>query len=166
VPGFLADPHFRRGVRLLQHNSRIYELLVLARQLGSVADFCATCDGHWLVLDHLGKPAIRARDHRSWRRDLLPLAAMPHMVCKLSGLVTEAIPGGLSGGDLNPYLDTALELFGPERLMFGSDWPVCLLAAPYGEVTEIIERWAGSLSASEQQAVWGETARRVYRLAS
>jgi L-fuconolactonase len=165
VPGFLENPRFRRGVRLLQRDARIYEVLVFARQLGSIPDFCAACDSHWLVLDHLGKPAIRDRDHRSWRRDLLPLAAMPHMICKLSGLVTEANPGELSEADLASYLDTALELFGAERLMFGSDWPVCLLAASYAQVAEIIERWAGRLSEGEQQAVWGETARRVYGLA-
>lgn len=165
VAGFLANAGFRRGLGVLQKNSRVYEMLVFARQLGSIADFCAACDAHWLVLDHLGKPAIRDRDHRSWRRDLLPLAAMPHVICKLSGLVTEAGPAGPSAAELNPYLDTALEMFGPERLIFGSDWPVCLLAASYGQVTEIIERWAGKLSASEQQAVWGATAVRVYELA-
>ena len=164
VAGFLGNPHFRRGVKQLQQDSRIYEVLVFARQLGSTADFCAACDDHWLVLDHLGKPAIRNDDHRSWRRDLQSLAAMPHMACKLSGLVTEAAPGGSFGRALDPYLDTALELFGPERLMFGSDWPVCLLAASYGEIADIIERWADRWSESEQRAGWGETARRVYGL--
>ena len=93
-------------------------------------------------------------------------AALPHVVCKVSGMVTEAMDarGAFNPEDLTTYLDTTLELFGPERLMFGSDWPVCLLAAPYAQVAGIVEQWAARLSASERGALWGDTARRVYRL--
>ena len=160
----LANARFRRGVAELHKNLLVYEVLVHARQLAAVPDFCAACDRHWIVLDHLGKPAIRHRDHQTWRRELLPLSGMSHVVCKLSGLVTEAMneAGGFDREELTRYLDTALELFGAERLMFGSDWPVCLLAASYAEVVEIIERWAERLSVSERESLWGETARRTY----
>jgi L-fuconolactonase len=119
------------------------------------------------VLDHLGKPAIRDRDHATWRTYIAALAAMPHVVCKLSGLVTEALDawGEFDADDLRPYLDTALELFGPERLMFGSDWPVCLLAAPYARVAAITESWSAHLSPAEREAIWGGTAKRGYALA-
>jgi L-fuconolactonase len=118
------------------------------------------------VLDHLGKPDIRGHGHAQWRRDLAPIAALPHVVCKVSGMVTEAMDakGAFDPAGLTTYLDTTLELFGPDRLMFGSDWPVCLLAAPYAQVAEIIDKWAARLSASERDALWGGTARRVYRL--
>ncbi|HEU4483859.1 MAG TPA: amidohydrolase family protein [Povalibacter sp.] len=168
VAAFVNDPGFRHGVRLLQRQERIYEVLVFAHQLDAVRTFCGDCDGHWLVLDHLGKPAIRKRDHATWRRSLEPIAAMPHVMCKVSGLVTEAIDatGQFDAMELRPYLDSALELFGPQRLMFGSDWPVCLLATPYARVASIVESWAAQLSVDEREALWGGNAQRTYRVAA
>ena len=118
------------------------------------------------VLDHLGKPNIRDGGYAQWRRDIEPIAALPHVICKVSGMVTEAMDaeGNFKPEDLRRYMDTVLELFGPERLMFGSDWPVCLLAAPYAQVAEIVDRWADNLSSPERDALWGDTARRIYRL--
>lgn len=164
VDAFLSDARFRRGVRQLQNSDLVYEILVHVHQLESVVPFCSGCDGHWLVLDHLGKPAIRDHDHSLWRRSVLPLASMPHVACKISGLVTQATDaaGQFKPDQLQRYLDTALEIFGAQRLMFGSDWPVCLLAAPYARVAAIVEGWAARLSMSERQGIWGETARRTY----
>lgn len=166
VAGFLSNRDFRRGVKTLQQSSLVYEILVSARQLVPVPAFCAACDRHWLVLDHLGKPAIRDGAYGTWRRQLLPLASMDHVACKLSGLVTEAADakGHFDASELPRYLDTALEVFGPERLMFGSDWPVCLLAASYADVVEIVEQWTAKLSASERSAIRGDTANRIYAL--
>ena len=166
VHATVSDPGFRHGVRLLQQQEKIYEVLVHAHQLDAVASFCGACDEYWLVLDHLGKPAVRQHAHGAWRRKLQPLASMPHVLCKLSGLVTEAIDaaGQFDANELRRYLDTALELFGPQRLMFGSDWPVCLLAAPYARVAAIVESWAASLSVADRDALWGGTAQRAYRL--
>ena len=168
VGAFVNNPAFRHGVRQLQRLERIYEVLVFAHQLDAVRTFCGDCDAHWLVLDHLGKPAIRKRDHAAWRRSLEPIAAMPHVMCKISGLVTEAIDatGQFEAVELRPYLDTALELFGPQRLMFGSDWPVCLLATPYARVASIVESWAAQLSVSEREALWGGNAQKIYRVAA
>lgn len=166
IPRTGPDAAFRRGVALLQKKELIYELLLRSPQLYAMVEFSRSHDSYWLVLDHLGKPNIRDGEYATWRRDVAPIAALPHVVCKVSGLVTEAMDakGAFNQADLAVYLDTVLELFGPERVMFGSDWPVCLLAAPYAQVTEIVEQWAAKLSASERDALWGGTARRVYRL--
>ena len=158
---------FRRGVALTQSRSMVYELLISAGQLPAVTDFSRCSDGHWLVLDHLGKPDIRNRQIATWRRDLAPLAALPHVVCKLSGLVTEAndANGKFDANHVRDYLDVALEMFGAQRLMFGSDWPVCLLVGSYAEVADVIERWSARLTASDREWIWGNTAAHVYGLA-
>lgn len=174
VAAFVARPAFNRGVAWLQANGYVYDVLVFQRQLPDVRDFCARHDAHWLVLDHAGKPALAdfERDETAfarWRDGLRALGALPHVACKLSGLVTEADwQRGLRAENLDQIercLDTALESFGPARLMFGSDWPVCLLAASYDEVASIVARWAETrLSAAEQSDVWGGVAVRCYGL--
>jgi L-fuconolactonase len=166
IPADGPDASFCRGVATLQKRELIYELLLRSPQLHAMAEFSRVHDEYWLVLDHLGKPNIHGGGYAEWRRDLAPIAALPHVVCKVSGMVTEAMDakGAFNPEDLTAYLNTTLELFGPERLMFGSDWPVCLLAAPYAQVAEIVEQWAAKLSASERDALWGDTARRVYRI--
>jgi len=164
VPACLADAAFNRGVATLQAWGRVYEVLVRAPQLGDVPAFCARHDQHWLVLDHLGKPALGGKRDAQWREYLRQLAAQPHVLCKLSGLVTEVGERAVDASELHRYLDVALELFGAHRLMFGSDWPVCLLKAEYAEVFGIVEQWAAGLSADEQAALWGGTAARCYGL--
>jgi L-fuconolactonase len=161
-----ASENYRRGVRVLQRRSMLYEILISADQLPLVTDFCRVLDGHWLVLDHLGKPDIRNRGLDSWLRDVTPIARLPHVVCKLSGLVTEAndAHGAVDEAHIEQYLDSALELFGARRLMFGSDWPVCSLVASYAETTQIIERWSAKLSAVERDWIWGNTAAQIYGL--
>ena len=123
------------------------------------------------MLDHVGKPALAdfERDDTAlarWRAALRELGALPHVVCKLSAVTEADWKRGLRGKDvrrIEQCLDAALDAFGPQRLMFGSDWPVCLLAASYDEVASIIERWAESrLSAAERTALWGGTAARCY----
>lgn len=166
IPADGPDAAFCRGVQVLQKRELIYELLLRSPQLHAMAGFCRAHDSYWLVLDHLGKPNIRDRGYAQWRRDIEPIAALPHVVCKVSGMVTEAMDakGAFEPEDLTMYLDAVLESFGPERLMFGSDWPVCLLASPYAQVAGIVEQWAAKLSESERDALWSGTARRVYRL--
>ena len=166
VDARVNDRAFTQGLADLQRHRLAYDVLVYEHQLPSILHLCARADDHWLVLDHLGKPAIRDRDHARWRELIAPLAKMPHIACKLSGLVTEALDarGEFDADALRIYLDSALELFGPERLMFGSDWPVCLLAAPYARVAAIIESWSAHLSPADREALWGGTAARVYAL--
>jgi len=165
VAATLGDPRFNRGVRQLQANAFVYEVLVRgAAQLEQTPDFCAHHDSHWLVLDHLGKPAIGGNQDSRWRDALRELAAMPHVMCKLSGLVTEVVNTDVDAVELHRYLDTTLDLFGPQRLLFGSDWPVCLLRAPYGEVVQLITDWSHALSADERASLWGGNAARCYGL--
>lgn len=162
----LGSTEFLSGVRLLQSRSLVYELLISAEQLKEVHAFCRMRDEHWLVLDHLGKPNIRERKIESWKNDVASLARLPHVVCKLSGFLTEAADaaGKFDEAHLREHLDCALELFGPDRILFGTDWPVCTLVGSYSDATRIVERWSSKLSASEQAKLWGQTAARVYRI--
>lgn len=116
-----------------------------------------------LVLDHLGKPPGRVAP-ADYARLLAPLARLPHVHCKLSGLVTEADWHGWQAEQLLPYARIALEAFGPERLLFGSDWPVCTLAASYAEVVDLAEQALLDLTPSEREAVFGGNAARLYGL--
>lgn len=116
------------------------------------------------VLDHLGKPPIAAGATRPWSEDVRALAARPNTVCKLSGMVTEADWATWTTADLAPYAATVLDAFGPGRLMFGSDWPVCRLAASYAEVVDTARALTGGLRLAEQREVLSGTARRVYGL--
>lgn len=165
VAATLADPAFNRGVAALQARGQVYEVLVRgADQLALAPAFCARHDRHWLVLDHLGKPAIGGDGDAAWRKALAEVAALPHVACKLSGLVTEVAGDRVDADTIRRYLDTALELFGPQRLLFGSDWPVCLLRADYAEVAAIVAGWSQALSADERVALWGGNAARCYGL--
>lgn len=161
--GWLRQPRVAAGMRQLQAQDYVWEILVTWRHLVDATQFAARHDRHWLVLDHLGKPDI-ARGAQAWGEQVAELAAMPHVVCKLSGLVTEAPHGQWSRAQLRPFIDEALARFGPQRLMFGSDWPVCLLAAEYHAVTQLIDEVTAGLSPYEQRAIWGDTAAQVYGL--
>ena len=176
LAAFIANPDFNEGVACLQRRQLVFEVLVFARQLPAVADFCARHDGHALVLDHVGKPAIRdwqtaSAARRQWTQDLQRLARLPHVSCKLSGLVTEADwlhqdePSAADIAAIEQCFDVALEAFGTGRLMFGSDWPVCQLGADYQGVHAIAQRWAVSrLDSQQQKAFWGGNAVRIYGL--
>ncbi|AGI22678.1 amidohydrolase 2 [Pseudomonas sp. ATCC 13867] len=159
---WLEDAAANRGVALLQAHGYVYELLVHARDLAAAADFCRRHAAHWLVLDHLGKPDLGHESPDQWRRRIAPLAELPHVACKLSGLVTEADWQGWSTAQLRPYLEIALELFGPHRLLLASDWPVCLLAADYAQVIELQRSLLDELSTDERAAISGGTACRLY----
>lgn len=163
VAATLIDPRFARGVEAVQRQGLVYEILVRGpAQLAEVPAFCARHDRHWLVLDHLGKPAVGGDGEADWRRHLRALAAQPHVLCKASGLVTEVVGATLDRDAIRRHLDAALEAFGADRLMFGSDWPVCLLRAEYAAVAAQVQDWAERLSKNEQAQLWGGTARRCY----
>lgn len=167
VAAYADDARVRRGMRLIQREQLAYDVLVFSHQIDAVTSLCRDCDQYWLVLDHLGKPRIHAHDHERWRRAVAPLAAMPHVMCKISGLVTEAMDaaGEVHLDELRRHLDTALELFGPQRLMFGSDWPVCLLATSYARAAAIVESWSAKLTRDEREWLWYRSAQRAYSLA-
>ena len=160
--GFLDGAAFRRGVTALGRFDLVYDILIYPRQLPEALRFAAAFPGQRFVLDHLGKPDVRGGGFDSWRRDITALAALPHVWCKLSGLVTEADWQAWTPAALRPYLDTALETFGPRRLLFGSDWPVCTVAATYGQVIALVRDAIAEYSADEQSRILGGTAADVY----
>jgi L-fuconolactonase len=160
--GFLDRQDFRRGIAALERYGLVYDILIYGRQLPEAVRFAASFPDQRMVLDHLGKPDVRGGEFASWRRHLVQLAALPHVWCKLSGLVTEADWRTWTPGQLRPYLDAALESFGPSRLMFGSDWPVCTVAASYAQVLALVRDAIGEYSADEQQQILGRTAEEVY----
>jgi L-fuconolactonase len=159
---FLARPEVISGVQALGKAGYVYDILIFPPQFEAALTLVRACSDQLFVLDHLAKPYIKTGEIDAWAQNLKELAAYPQVSCKLSGMVTEADWENWSADQLRPYLEVALEAFGPERLMFGSDWPVCLLAASYEKVKGVIEDFVGQLSADEQAAIWSGTARRVY----
>jgi len=165
-PRWLCRPEVRRGLSAVGAAGLVYELLTLPHQLPAAVDTVAAMPDVRFVLDHCSKPPVASGELEPWATRLRRLARHDNVVCKLSGLVTEADWASWTVSDLAPYVDVVLAAFGPDRLAFGSDWPVCLLAAGYAEVVAAAEQLTAGLSAAEQAAVFGGTARRVYRLAS
>lgn len=161
---FLLDATFRRGVAGLAKRGLAYDILIYARQLPAAISFASELGDVRLVLDHLGKPDIRSGGFDSWRRDLERMAAIPNVWAKLSGLVTEADWSRWTIEDLHRYVHAAIDAFGPERLMFGSDWPVCTLAADYRAVVALIRTAIDERPQSEQDSIFGGAARRFWRL--
>jgi L-fuconolactonase len=167
-PRFLLGDAFVRGLQSLPAFGLTYDLLLYPSQLPAAIELVAQLPEQPFVLDHLAKPRIKTwtnpADRQSWRHDIEALARHKNVCCKLSGLVTEAAWRQWRPADFAAYLDIALSAFGPDRLMFGSDWPVCLLAADYAEVAGIVRDFCATLSAVEQAAIWGGTATRFYGL--
>ncbi|MER5268808.1 amidohydrolase family protein [Actinosynnema sp. NPDC002837] len=163
-PRWLTRPDVRRGLRAVAEAGLAYDLLTLVHQLPAAIETVRALPGATFVLDHLSKPPIAAGDLEPWASLLRGLAAEPNVTCKLSGMVTEADPVGWTVADLRPYADVVLDAFGPSRVMFGSDWPVCLLAGSYEEVVAAAEGLTAGLSSAERDEVFGGTATRVYRL--
>jgi L-fuconolactonase len=163
-PGWLARPGVRRGLRAAGAAGLVFDLLVRPAQLPAAVRTAAELGDVAFVLDHGAKPQIAAGLIEPWAGHVAALAALPNVTCKLSGLVTEAGPGWTTA-DVLPYTDRLLSWFGPGRLMFGSDWPVCTLAASYGEVLALARAALGErLSPAERGAVFGTNAIAVYRL--
>jgi len=161
---FLDAETFRAGVRSLPEHQLTFDLLIYERQLPAAIDFVRALPDVPMVLDHIAKPRIADAVLEPWSSQIRELARAPHLMCKLSGIVTEAAWLEWTPSDLAPYLETAIEAFGPERLMLGSDWPVCRLAAEYPRVRSTVESFLEQFSAAERSAIEGENARRFYRL--
>src|SRR5215471_4844758 len=162
--GYLLRKDFNAGVSLLHELGLAYELLIHERQLPEATRFVDQHPHQVFVLDHLAKPRVKENRLDPWRQRIRELARRENVYCKVSGLVTEADFKAWTEAQLQPYLETVLEAFGPTRLMFGTDWPVCLVACSYGRWFEIVSRFAASLSFDEQASLFGHTAARAYRL--
>jgi L-fuconolactonase len=164
-PGWLERDDVARGLRAVAQAGLPYDLLLFPEHVPVATRVAVAIPELALVVDHGAKPHIAAGEREPWSSDLAALAAHERVHCKLSGLVTEADHAGWREQDVGSYAERLLELFGPERLMFGSDWPVCTLAASYAEVLELARSALAGLSATEQDAVLAGTARRFYGLA-
>ncbi|WP_055618989.1 amidohydrolase [Streptomyces sp. JHA19] len=160
-PGWLLRPDVRRGLTALEEAGLVHDLVVLPHQLPACVEAAARHPGLTFVLDHLGKPPIASGAREPWESAVRALAALPNTVCKLSGMVTEADHARWTVEDLRPYADTVLDAFGPARLMYGSDWPVCTLAASYGQVLDAARALTGPADRSQ---IFERTAVRVYGL--
>jgi L-fuconolactonase len=160
-PRWLCRADVRRGLAAVGEAGLAYDLLVKPQQLASAVDTVSALPDMRFVLDHAGKPAIRAGTMQPWHAELVELARLPNVAVKLSGLVTEAADEWTLE-QLCPYADVMLQAFEPFRIMFGSDWPVCLLAASYREVVAAAQELTATLSSAERDDVFGETAARWY----
>lgn len=161
---FIVRPEVIRGLKVLERHGVPFDLLFYVKHLKHAATLARELPDLPMVIDHLAKPRIKDHATDDWLPHLRTAARFPKVFCKLSGMVTEADWRNWKPGDLEPYVLMALELFGPERCMFGSDWPVCELAGSYEQVFAVLEDAIGYLSDSERAAVLGGTARRFYRL--
>jgi L-fuconolactonase len=161
---FMLRKDFRAGLALVKDYGLAYDLLLHPRHLPIATKLVAEFPEQRFVLDHLAKPFIADGKISPWREDLQALASFPNVSCKLSGMVTEAKWKAWTAEDFAPYLDAALESFGADRLMIGSDWPVCLLSGDYAATMGIVMDYIRKLSETEQTAIVGETCARFYRL--
>jgi L-fuconolactonase len=161
---FLLRPDFLRGVRQLRSFSYTYDILIYPRQLPAAIEFAAALPGQRFVLDHLAKPDIKARRRDNWEGHILRLGTNPNVHCKISGMVTEADWKLWQPGDFQYYLDVVFAAFGPERVMFGSDWPVCLLAASYRQVVQLLEDYVRANCPAQLENIFGANAARFYNL--
>lgn len=164
APGFCLRPEFVEGVREAGRRGLTFDLCATHDQLADVVELCRLCPETRLVLDHCGKPAIRQRLLDPWRARIRELAALPHLWCKLSGLLTEADHRGWAEEELVPYAEHVADAFGTERLMYGGDWPVLTLAGTYREWYQFTRRFTGEWGAAERAAFYAGNALRCYDL--
>ena len=161
---FIVRPDVLRGLAVLEKHGIPFDLLFYVKHLRHAATLAQRLPALPMVIDHLSKPGIKAQRLDDWLPHFKAATAFPNVFCKLSGLVTETDWQRWTVADLKPYVQTALDLFGPERCMFGSDWPVCELAGSYQQVHHALVEALGPISAAERDAIFGGTAARFYRL--
>jgi L-fuconolactonase len=161
---FLLRPAFCRGISILGDLDLTYDILIYPRHLPAAVEFVSRFRMQRFVLDHLAKPEIRSGEIRRWESHIRELAKAPNVFCKISGLVTEADWTGWTPDQMRPYLDIAFESFGAHRMMAGSDWPVCTVAADYGRTIAVVEDYLQSRPLWERDAVMGGNAARFWRL--
>lgn len=163
-PSFFLRGDFVEGVRLLEEFGFVFDLCVKPLQLPAIVQLVRLCPSVQFILDHCGKPAIRHGKLEGWRLHLRALSVEPNVACKISGLMTEAAPGRSSSVDLKPCLDHVTACFGPDRILFGSDWPVCELAGNYAMWTSILGAAFAGATASDLDKVYRNNAERFYHV--
>ncbi len=163
-PEFQVRPGFLEGVRLLPRYGLSFDICIRHDQLARSIQMVRACPDTSFVLDHLGKPNVQAGQLEPWRDQIAELAELPNVVCKVSGLITEADHTHWSVADLKPYVLHVLEAFGADRVLFGGDWPVVTMAASYRQWVTSLDQLTAHLSPVAQKKLWADNARRVYRL--
>lgn len=161
---FLLQPDFLRGISVLEEFDLAYDILIYPKHLSVAAEFVERFPRQRFVLDHMAKPPIKDSNMGEWAQRIKRLAEFPNLFCKLSGLVTEADWQHWRLEQIYPFLDVAFESFGPDRLMIGSDWPVCLVAAPYTRTIEVVKTYLQTQETEARDAVLGGNAKRFWRL--
>ncbi|HUC82222.1 MAG TPA: amidohydrolase family protein [Flavisolibacter sp.] len=160
----MLSPAFVRGIAALKEFDFTYDILIFPDQLIFSKNLVAQFPEQKFVIDHLAKPHIKKKEIKEWTLDIESIAKLPNVYCKVSGMVTEADWKGWKKDDFRPYMDVIVENFGIDRILFGSDWPVCLVAASYKEVVDIVQDYFSAFSADEQQKVFGGNAVSFYNL--
>ena len=163
---FLLRPEFLRGVSVLEEFDLAYDILIYTRHLPVAAEFVERFPRQRFVLDHLAKPPIKRGEIDVWAQGIRRLAQFPNLYCKLSGLVTEADWQNWKPEQIDPYLEVAFAAFGPDRLMIGSDWPVCLVASSYTRAMQVVKNYVDRHEPQHREAVFGGNAQRFWRLLS
>ena len=161
---FQLQPRFVRGTQLLAEFNLSCDLCIKHPQLPATIELVKRCPQTRFILDHIGKPNIAGGVLQPWREGIFALARLPNVMCKVSGMVTEADYGRWTIEDLKPYFETVYEAFGEDRVAFGGDWPVCTLAATYTRWVETLDALSESLSDTAKRKLWAENARTFYRL--
>ena len=161
---FCLRPDFVRGVQLLAEYGLSFDICIFHAQLAAATELVRRCPQTSFILDHLGKPNIKDQVLDPWREQMRALAALPNVICKVSGAVTEADHERWSSADLRPYVAHAIEVFGEERVAFGGDWPVTLLASSYRRWVETLDELTAGLSEAAKRKLWAENAKRFYRI--
>ena len=161
---FIIRDDVLRGLRILEKQHVPFDLLFYVKHLHHARFLAEQLPDLPLVIDHLAKPEIKSGRLDNWRDHFLAAARYPNVYCKLSGMITEADHESWQPADLKPYVECALEAFGPERLMYGSDWPVCELAGTYQQVFEALNEVLGPISDHERALIFGQTAAKFYNL--
>jgi L-fuconolactonase len=160
----MLRPAFKRGIAALQQYGFTYDILIYEDQLQYISEFVSAFPDQPFVIDHLAKPNIKECKIDEWKRSIVSVAQFENLSCKISGMVTEAAWKAWKEEDFRPYLDVVAEAFGPGRIMFGSDWPVCLVAASYDEVVGLVTDYFSSFTKDEQEKFFGGNAIRFYQL--
>ncbi|WP_026727646.1 amidohydrolase family protein [Flavobacterium denitrificans] len=161
---FMLQPKFQRGISQLAKHNFTYDILIFPKHLENAAKLVANFPEQKFVIDHLAKPDFKNKEFTDWENGIRAIAKFPNVMCKVSGLVTEADWNNWTATDFMSCLDVVTEVFGIERLMFGSDWPVSLLAASYAESCEIVEDYFSKFSKTDQDKFWSENAFNFYHL--
>jgi L-fuconolactonase len=163
-PGFMLQPDFLRGVAALKEFGFTYDILIFPKHISAAIELVKQFPEQPFVIDHIAKPFIKDGLIDEWKNGMQIIAQFPNVYCKVSGMVTEADWKNWTKEDFTPYLDAVTESFGVNRLMYGSDWPVCLVAASYEKMISLIQDYFSSFTASEQELIMGGNATRFYRL--